>query len=178
MTASHHALLLAFGSILLLGACSPKFDWREVRGNDAPFEVLMPAKPDNATRDVNFGGIRAPMTMTGAEIDGVTFVVGAATLPSPQHAQAALGQMKTALISNIGSTTHKEKTTALGANGSTMIEVEAAGAPSPTGAGQPRELHARFVAKGPRVYQALVVGPQGAAPTEAVETFLSSFKVR
>lgn len=155
--------------IALLAACSPKFDWREVRGSSAPFVVLLPAKPASHTRTINLDGIQVSMTMTAADVDGVTFAVGTAELPDEAGAQKALISMKTALVRNIGGTVRKEKSSAPGAVPAT-IDIEAAGAES-------RVLFGRFVANGRHVYQVIAVGKENALPPEAVDTFLTSFKI-
>ena len=153
----------------LLAACSPKFDWREVRGSATPFVVLLPAKPASLTRTVNLDGIEVSMTMTAADVDGATFAVGTAELPDEAKAQQALAAMKTALLRNIGGKVRKETASAPGAVPAT-IDIEAAGAES-------RVLFGRFVAKGRHIYQVIAVGKESALPREAVDTFLTSFKL-
>lgn len=163
-------VLAVLGCCLLLGACTPKYDWRDVRGDRAPFTVLLPAKPSVLSRQVNLGGIQASMTMTAAQIEDVTFAVGSAELPDAAQAQAALLVMKETLVKNIGGVIRHEKST-LGKNLST-IELDAA-AP---GGSTARALHARLVARDRRVYQAIVIGREKAIRQDAVDTFLTSFK--
>lgn len=179
-TAARSRPVLLFVSVVcsaLLAACSPKFDWREVQGGDAPYTVLMPAKPDTVTQEINLGGIRASMTMTGAEVDGATFAVGTAKLPDAQQALAVLPLMRSTMVNNISGTVREKKPDAQAPkpaeSGTTTMDVEAVG----NAGGQPRVLHGRFVARDARVYQAIVVGPENTLPADAVETFLSSFKV-
>lgn len=155
--------------VALLTACSPKFDWREVHGSSAPFVVLLPAKPASHTRTVNLDGLDVSMTMTAADVDGVTFAVGTAELADAATAQKALVAMKTALVRNIGGTVRTEKTSAPGANPAT-IDVEAAGVES-------RVLLARFVARDKHIYQVVVVGKEGALSREAADMFFTSFKL-
>lgn len=150
----------------LLFACSPKYDWRQTQGGTIPFTAMLPAKPATHSRPVNLDGTQVTMTMTAAEVDGVTFAVATAELPDAAQAQRAIAAMKTGMVRNINGNVTKESTTA--ASGVISIDVEAAG--------QQRLLRARFVAKGPRVYQALVLGPEKSVNPESVEVFLSSFK--
>ncbi|HWW71252.1 MAG TPA: hypothetical protein VN089_15025, partial [Duganella sp.] len=70
------ALLMA----VALSACSPQYDWRDYRANDAPYAVLFPAKPASQTRTIKLGDLDVNMTMTAAEVDGVVFAVGSAQL--------------------------------------------------------------------------------------------------
>lgn len=153
----------------LLSACSPKFDWREVHGPEAPYVVLLPTKPTSHTRTIDLDGMPITMTMTASEVDGVTFAVGSAVLPSAAQAPQALVAMKTALVRNISGTIQQEKSSQPGGF-PTVIEVEASGAKS-------RLLLARFIAKENRIYQVVVVGSEKAISREAADMFFTSFKL-
>jgi hypothetical protein len=159
----------------LLLACTPKFDWREVRGAGAPYSVMLPAKPASQARPINLDGVQVSMTMTAAEAGDVTFAVGTAELPDPAAAQRALAAMKTALVKNIRGTMRHEKTLSL-ETASAAIEIDAAGLPSAATDDQPRVLVARFIAKDRRVYQLVVTGRERAVSQEAIDTFFTSFK--
>ncbi len=155
----------------LLLACSPKYDWREVRGAGAPFMIMLPAKPSSHARPIDLAGTRVTMTMTAAEVDDVTFAVGTAELPDAAQAQTALAAMKVALVRNIGGTVRYDKPVA-----PAMTEIEAGGAPSGQRGEQPWLLLARFMVKDKRVYQIVVVGREKDVSREAADTFLTSFK--
>lgn len=156
---------------LLLAACSPRYNWREVRSNDARFTVLLPAKPATLTRPVSLGGAPVAMTMTAAEVDGVAFAVGSAELADAASADAALEAMEKAMLGNIhGSVRHA---TSHATDGGRSIELEAGG--TPARGGDALLLVARFVARDRRVYQAIVLGPERSVPRPAVDTFLDSF---
>lgn len=167
--------IVVAAGVLALPACTPTYDWREVRGTEAPFSVVLPAKPATYSRPINLDGVRLVMTMTAAEADGVTFAVGSAQLPEPAKAQAALQAMKTALVNNIGGTVRHEKSAA--AAGVASIDIEAAGTSNAAGGGQPMLLFARFAAKDRWIYQAVVIGRGKAVSRDAVETFFTSFKL-
>jgi hypothetical protein len=161
---------------LLLLACSPKFNWREVRGPAAPYLVTLPAKPDSHTRDINLDGLPVRMTMTGAEVDAVTFAVGSVELADPAQAMHALNAMKTALVRNINGKVTQEKsanTDSRPGAGPATIELEASG-PLPQGR---RLLLARFIAGERHVYQLLVVGDERDVSREAADTFFTSFRL-
>lgn len=163
--------MLACVASTLLCACSPKYDWREIRGEGAPYSVLLPAKPASHSRPVNLDGNQVTMTMTATEVDGVTFAVGTAELPDAARAAGAVTAMKNALVKNINGTVQREA--AASGGGNAAIEIDATGKDR---SGQVRMLHARFLARDKRVYQILVTGKEGAVPREAVDTFLASFK--
>lgn len=163
--------------MLLLAACSPKYDWREVRGDSAPFLVVLPAKPISHTRTVDLDGVQTEMTMTAAEAEDTTFAVGSMTLPDAAQAQKAVVAMKNALVRNIGGTIRQEKASPAGAV-PTMIEIEASGPPAPGSNGQPRLLLARFIARDRHAYQLVVVGKETDVERDATDIFFTSFKTK
>jgi hypothetical protein len=176
-------IFLSLLTMAMLFACSPQYNWREVHGTAIPFSILMPGKPAVYAHSVNLDGMQVTMTMTGAEVDNVTFAVGTAELPDTAHAQAALAAMKKGLVNNIGGTIRSEKSVAFShASGGTentaeAIEIEAVGAPGPNTDGQSRLLVARFIAQDKQIYQIVVVGRENAVKRDAVDTFFSSFKL-
>jgi hypothetical protein len=161
------ALLMAAA----LSACSPQYDWRDYRSNDAPYAVMFPGKPASQTRAIKLGDLDVDMTMTATEVDGVVFAVGSAQLPDAARTPAAIDAMKTALVKNIGATI--TKSTASAAGGHTALDVEAKGSQN----GEPMLLIGRFIAKDKRVYQVIVMGREKNIVRDTVETWFSSFKL-
>lgn len=159
------------GAALAMLGCTPKYDWREVHGADGAYSIILPAKPATFARPINLDGLEVAMTMTAAEVDGVTFAVGTAQLADAAAAQAALDKMKTALVKNINGSIKHEKRSAPPEPVST-IDIEASGNRN----GQPYLLVAHFAAKDKRAYQVIVVGREKAVAREAVDIFLTSFK--
>jgi hypothetical protein len=174
---------LVFAAIaLMLAACSPTFDWREIRSDAAPYVIAMPAKPSTFSRKIDLDGIETVMTMTAAETGDVTFAVGTAELPDATRAQVSLAAMKTAMVNNIRGTIRQEKIVTMpqtqsSASGMLAVtEIEATGTASAATGGQPRILFARFVAKDKRVYQLVVTGPEKVVTRDIVATYFSSFR--
>ena len=163
-------LVLASLSAALLAGCSPTYNWRDYTSAEGAFKVLFPAKPATHTRGIDLGGIKVDMTMTAAEVEGTTFAVGTAVAPDAALAQATLPAMRQALLRNIGASDAAEKNGATPAGAT--LDIDAVG----KGNSGPVRLVGRFVAKGTRVYQVIVVGTPGAMPPEHTEQFLSSFK--
>jgi hypothetical protein len=162
-------------AVLALSGCNPTYNWREVRGSEAPYIVTLPAKPASFSRPINLDGTSVTMTMTAAEVNDVTFAVGSIELADEAKARAALKSMKTALVKNINGTVKQEKISGP-ADAPTEIVIEALGAPGAGRSGQPHVLIARFVAKDKRAYQVLAVGKEKDVSREAIDTFLGSFK--
>jgi hypothetical protein len=170
------ALLMA--TLLSLAACSPKYNWRDYASADASYRVLFPAKPASFTRQIELDGMRVPMTMTAAEVDGATFAVGAAEAPDAVRAQAALEAMRLALLHNIGAqpqhaaSASTSASAAGGADSRAALEVDATGQAN----GAPMRLVGHFEARGKRFYQVIVMGRPQAVPSEQLEQFFTSFK--
>jgi len=162
------AWLFAALCTLALGACDPKFNWREVKGRNPPFTALLPAKPAALTRPINLDGQKVDMTMTAAEVDGVSFAVGAVQLADAAQAQAAVRAMQTAMVNNIHGAARPL------ARATDPADIEASGAPAD---GAPvMLLIGHFAAVGNRAYQVIVVGPEKEVSREQAATFLASFK--
>ncbi len=172
-------LALTLAASLLLSACSPQYDWRDYRRADASFFAVFPGKPSTHARDIDLDGLKVTMTMTAAEVNGTMFAVGSAKVPDATKAQAAIKVMKLALLKNINSTVKHEKTasatrvsgTARMQNAS--IEIEASGVQN----GTPMLLVGRFIAQDNRIYQVIVLGKEKTVSRDAIEMFMSSFKL-
>jgi hypothetical protein len=157
---------------VLLGACSPTYNWRDYASPDAPYRVMFPAKPASFTRTVDLDGMQVSMTMTAAEVDGATFAVGSAEAPDEAHARAALPAMMRALLHNIGAGDTQAKLHA-DSSGKSSGEIDATGSTK----GVPVRLVGHFEARGKRFYQVIVLGKANAVPPEQIEQFLTSFKL-
>lgn len=172
-------ILTSLLSAGVLVGCNPKYDWRDFRSGDAPYAVLFPGKPASQTRTINLDGLEVAMTMTAAEVDGVSFAVGSARLDDAGKAQAAAVAMKTALVHNIGATIVSDKTSTVSSgNGSlggqqTTVEVEAKGVQN----GEAMLLIGHFIAKDNRIYQVVIIGKEKHVVRDTVDTFMSSFKL-
>jgi hypothetical protein len=176
-TALHRLARLFIISLLMAAtaACNPALNWREVRGGDAPYTVLLPAKPDTFARAVDLNGLAVEMSMTAAEVDGVSYAVASARVPDARQRTAALAAMQEAMLRNIGASQPQERAVVL-EGGAPALEVTARGH-----AGASKRavmMHARFAQHGERVFQAVALGPADALTPEAAETFLESFTLR
>lgn len=158
------SLLLA--SLALLAGCNPTYNWRDLVSHDAGFRVQFPAKPSAHTRSIDLGGLRVDMKMTAAEVEDITFAVGTAVLADASQAQAALPAMRRALLRNIGATD-----TGVPPPNSLSLDIDASGHAN----GRPVRILVRFVARGARVYQVLVMGEPGRMPAEQSAQFFGSF---
>lgn len=158
--------ILSTGAVLMLLACSPKFDWREVSGSDAPFRVLMPAKPASFSRDMQLAGLKLNMQMTAADAAGVNFAVGSVRLDDPGKAGIVAEAMKEGMLKNVQGQVTK---TAKGPDG--IVEIQ-----GKLPDGEAVTMVARFIIKGSRVYQVIAIGPAKKLNQDVIDTYMSSFK--
>ena len=159
---------IALAATLFLSGCNPTYNWRDYSSTDAPYRIMFPAKPATHTRSVDLNGMQVEMTMTAAEVEGVTFAVGSGVAPNADQAQAAVAAMQTALVRNIGAKAEGDSTAA-GPNAAR--DIDALG----TANGQPIKLRGHFVARGKRFYQVIVLGKPSAVLPEHSDQFISSF---
>ncbi|NBW45650.1 MAG: hypothetical protein EBR45_08790, partial [Betaproteobacteria bacterium] len=75
-------MVRALMCVLLLSACSPKYDWREAGDPALGMRVLFPGKPDVAVRTILLGNLTLEMRQQGVRVDQTMFIAGGATLPA------------------------------------------------------------------------------------------------
>jgi hypothetical protein len=167
--------VIGLTAALLLAGCNPTYNWRDYSSPDAPYQIMFPSKPATLTRSVDLKGMKVEMTMTAAEVEGVTFAVGTGLAPDPSRARAALADMKTALVRNLGAKVQRESASAAaqGDAASSSIDIDAVGKAN----GQPMTLRGHFAAKGKRFYQVIVVGQAKNVSLEQTDQFISSFRL-
>jgi hypothetical protein len=90
-------LAVLWGALLLV-ACSPTFNWRQVRLADFGLQVWLPCKPQAAQRTVGVGGQAAELHMLSCDAGGVTFAVSALRLPAGVEVGTVLDGWKRASL--------------------------------------------------------------------------------
>lgn len=171
-------LLLA---VCATSACSPEYNWRELRFGDDRVVAMLPGKPADDVRDIDLDGMKVRMSMHGARAGGSVFAVGAVRLPEGGDAarERALAAMRAQMVRNIAGSERSAvpapvpvvdadgRETA----GAAGLRIEAAGQAQ----GKPAVLLARFFGHGDRAWQAVVVGPD--PDREQARIFLDSVRV-
>jgi hypothetical protein len=168
----------------LLAACSPKFDWREIRSSEGGFVVHLPDKPQTVARDIDFDGGRIAMTMTSTGVGPTMFAVGVARLPAraiadPAAIERSVAFFRDALVRNIGGKLTSVRPAPLAdSGGRTLRAAEAVAARGKIGAdGRAAQLAARFYVADDRVYQVVALGAEGELADDVLESFFSSFRL-
>lgn len=159
------APLTAAAGALALSACSPDYNWREIRPAGGDYHVMLPARPASMSRPIDLDGLAVTMTMNGARVGAYRFTVGAVVLPDAEPATRARAgaAMRAAMVRNIAG-----RETALaevqvpvldraGRATATQaaLRIEAAGRVD----GKPAHMTAQFAVRGARAWQAVVIGP-------------------
>jgi hypothetical protein len=162
---SRGALFLLVG----LAACSPTFNWREVRPT-ADLVALFPCKPDVTSRTLQLAGASVAARMMSCSSGGMTFAVLHAHMAKPALLAPAMVELRAAAVTNLGRTSvsvPKESMTSF--KGTLPVQRLALSGQRPDGL----EIQSRVVlfAHGLNVYQATVSG--NSIDADAVDTFVS-----
>ena len=94
--------VLATGA--LLAACSPTFNWRDVRPEQTSLVALLPCKPDQRIRVQTLGATEVSVTMLGCEAGGALITLAYADLKDPALAGPVLAQWKVTSLANLRAT--------------------------------------------------------------------------
>jgi hypothetical protein len=174
--------IAAFAPLLALAvACSPKYDWRELRPAGLDCVVTLPGKPAAMSRAIDLDGVPVTMTMHGTRVDDTSFAVAMAVLPGddPQTRANALSAMQRGMLRNIGAAAAQPRDVevavvdAAGARiaGFPAQRIDATGSAN----GRPVRLVAGFAARGARAWQWTVIG--GSIDEEQALAFVDSFRL-
>lgn len=169
-------------AVAALGACSPTYNWREVRPDDTTLTALLPCKPDKGSKTVPLGGQPTKLSMVGCEASGVMFAVASADIGDAQKAADVLAQWSQATLVNMkaaplagaaGSTT----TTPLKVTGATLspapVLITAQGVRADNSA---VSSQAAYFAQGSQVFQAVIYADK--ISPEVAEAFFSGLKLQ
>jgi len=157
-----------------LCACTPTLNWREIQPEGSELFAMFPCKPQRFARSVTLAGDKVEMRMSSCVVEGVTYAVTYASVSEPAKVATAMTELRRATSGNIGGT---------------AIELGAAVIPgmTPNPLAQRVALKGRgrdgaalqeqavFFAKGLRVYQASIVGPE--VDAEAADTFMAGLRL-
>jgi hypothetical protein len=175
---------------LLAIACSPRFDWRELRGPPGTFIVALPGKPQTVSREVvlpvDGASQRIEMSMLSTGVGASLFAVGTAELPAsllatPAVLEQTLAWFRDGLARNVGDAA--PVVTAVprppaGLGGRRLRAAQSFSAAGAAGAGGRRaRLAARLYVADDRFYQLVVIGAESEVPPQALETFFDSFRL-
>jgi hypothetical protein len=151
------------GVVCLVAACSPTLDWRDVRlGPDT--RLQFPCKPDRLERKVPLLDRAAAAQMLVCEGGGLTWSATVFDLGDPLLAPAALRELHHVLLANMNGVEDAAQSVVVpGMTVGTLAQRSQIHGSRPDGTATAAQ--ALFVARGPRVYQ-LVVMARPDAPAQ------------
>lgn len=149
---------------LVLSACSPTLDWRQVNITEAALEVQFPCKPEQQ--------VQAGIGLVHCEAAGMRFVLGWREWPEPSAAQRAVGQAAAEAGARMSAAPVLDQAASLPADALSWVGTGRYRLDSPGG-----RVEMQVWARGLTAYQAYVFGP-GGAESEAAHIFLSSVRSR
>ncbi len=86
---------------LVLSACSPSQNWREVTLDGTSLKAQLPCKPDRTTRSVPLGGVPVDLQVVGCESGSAIVAVMSAPLQAGADANALLAGWQKATLDNV-----------------------------------------------------------------------------
>lgn len=141
--------------LLVLAACTPTYNWREIVVEPTPLHATFPCKPDRVERRTAFApGREVVLHAVGCETGGAAFAVVWAEFPTAEL-DAALTQWRQASLAASKSTVNSQQAFApAGALGlPSSVTVRATGQHPD---GQPVQTQAAYFARGTMAFQAVV----------------------
>lgn len=103
-TARRAILRLSVVGLPLLGACTPRLNWRDSRLPGDEVRMQLPGRPATLTRRIHLRNEAIEMTMIGAEVDALAFTVAIAHAEPGETAEDLarhLGDMREQMLRNI-----------------------------------------------------------------------------
>lgn len=156
--------------LLALTACSPTFNWRELRVDSTPLQALMPCKPETATRQVPLGDVPTELHMHSCETGDLRFAVAWADVGQATQAAPALAAWRAASLRAIQAEGADWPAQLPGADA--VLGVKGQGVDPQ---GHPVQTQVLYFAGGTRVFQAAVYGQS--LPQEVLDAFFSGLRL-
>jgi hypothetical protein len=170
----HFRLPLPGSAALLLAACSPALDWREVRPEASGVVALFPCKPASHARSVTLAGAPVRLTLVACNAAGATWAIAYTDVVDPARVGPALKELREAAASNLGAAS--EATMAWQLGGAT---------PHPQSGrfemnghlpdGKPMREQLALFARGTTVVQATALGER--LDADSLETFFTGLRL-
>lgn len=169
-------------ALLATPACTPRYNWREIRPADAGCTIALPDKPQTVRRELDFDGQKVAMDMTSTGVGPSLFALGVARLPAaalaPERLEATVAWFRDGLLRNVQGRLTGTQAIALAAPaGRTVRTAQAVTAQGLIGGGRKAALAARFYVVDDRLYQVVALGAEGEIPSDVVDTFFDSFRL-
>jgi hypothetical protein len=162
------------GLLLLVCACSPALNWRDVRAGSGTLTALFPCRPDEQTRTVDLAGQPLKMTLQTCEAQGVLFALASVELSASGAPEPVLAALADGVALKLRGARREAPS---------VPDQTASSAAGPSGQwslvgvatdGHERHVELRQFRRGPWVFQATAVA-NAPIPRETIEPFFGSF---
>ncbi|CAB3817350.1 hypothetical protein LMG2828_00274 [Achromobacter piechaudii] len=162
---------LFVGLALVLAACSPRYNWREVDVADGHVRAAFPDRVSTETRDLRLDTHTLRFTLSSATVGEAVFAVGSAPLPPDIAADPAARQaLGMALMQSLYVNMQAPPPTQWPAYGQ---DIEVHG----KAMGKPGWLQAKVWVTDTMLIEAVAAGTQESLPAERAREFLRSVVV-
>ena len=168
--------VVTLAGLMALAACSPAFNWREVRPDNTRLSLLLPCKPDKAQRVVPLGDQPTTLSMLGCNAGGATFAVAVADVGDAARAAPLLAQWQMLTLANMKAVPATRQILALKIPGApagmpvSRVEAQGQRADGAAVTGQ-----AAYFSTGSQLFQVVMYAPK--ITPEAADTYFSSLKL-
>jgi hypothetical protein len=163
----------AGAAALLLAACAPALDWREVRPEGSHMTLLMPCKSTAQQRQLPLAGAAVRLSLQACSADGQTWGVAHADVEDPARVAVALAELRASAAANVA------------AGAVELLPLQVPGATPQPGServrfdgrlpdGRTVQAQVAVLAQGTRVFQVTALGER--LPAEAADTFFGSIR--
>lgn len=159
--------------LLMLAACSPTYNWREVRFEPTLLKAQLPCKPDKGARTVPMAGRQVELQVIGCEAGGATFALLSGDIVDPLRDGEVLAQWKAATFANMRSAGSQEQPF-LPAGAMALPQSVRVTAVGQRADGSKVESQAAYFARGSQVFQAVIYADK--LTPEAADPFFSALK--
>ena len=162
-------------ALVLLGACSPAYDWRDVRPAGTELALQFPCRPVAQRRAVELAGPPVDLSLMACTAGGQTWALAHADLGDPARVTGALAELRSSTIQK------------LQAEQAALVPVAVPGATpnlqagrlrlqtrpgAASGGHRPLHMELALFARGTHVFQVSVLGE--AVPDDMSQTFFAS----
>jgi hypothetical protein len=157
---------------LLLVACTPALNWRDVRPEGSGLLLQFPCRPDQQTRALSLAGPPVRLSLLACAASGLTWGLAHADVGDAARVDVSLRALADASTANLGAAPPVVLSQAVvGAAGpGSRLKLQGR---LPDGA--PVQMQVLLFARGTRVFQATVFGEQ--VPDDAAQTYFESLRL-
>lgn len=161
-------ILCAGLAALLLGACTPEYNWRETIVADGNAQVAFPARIRTEERPMSFDGVQLTFSLTSASVGDAVFAVGYAKLPPDANEEFSRSLVRRTVMSLAAS--GGEPSDAAFAGEVFQLDTQVAG--------QASRLVARVLVHRDTLIEVVASGPKAALAPEQAGDFMRSLVLR